>query len=118
VSAICPGRPMPQEAQLGSETPSSPSRGLLTCEGTPNQGIGCQGARCVPRVCVNLDRPPRARISIHPPSVPIIHTMLLHRIMSREPRPCLCFAGGVGYTHQKSKDSCKSERHPAKQTHG
>ena len=22
---------------------------------------------------------------------------------------------GVGYTHQKSKDSCKSERHPAKQ---
>lgn len=29
--------------------------GKLTCEGTPDQGIGCQGARCVPWVCVDLN---------------------------------------------------------------
>lgn len=31
------------------------SEGKLTCEGAPDQGIGCQGTGCVPWVCVDLD---------------------------------------------------------------
>jgi hypothetical protein len=34
----------------------------------------------------------------------------------RDPGPAgICASRGVGYTHQKRKDSRKSERHPAEQ---
>ena len=56
--------------------------------------------------------PARARISISPcPSRP----MLPHRILGHGPRGRVCAPRETGYTHQKSKDSCKGERHAARQ---
>jgi hypothetical protein len=61
-----------------------------TCERAPNQSVGSQGARCVPRVCVDLDR----RELVSAPHLPLPPSA---SAPAPEPRAALMFVlHGIG----------------------
>ncbi len=85
-----------------------------TCECASNQGVGRQCASCISRVCVDLEAGPSSYQHLFCSSRPTLPAS----DPGLRPAPGdgrVCAQRKMGYTHQKSKDACKGERHAARQ---